>query len=147
MESDMTENLAAGSLLVALSVLIHTAGLIFIAAATPFFARRLGLHNHDIGRTLVMTATVLGLLAVLTLEVWSWALAYFELGATRNFADALYLSTAMFSTIGYGVMDFNPSWRLLTALEGINGFLMIGWSTAYLVRAAARHGPFRDDHQ
>ena len=29
----------------------------------------------------------------------------------------------------------------------INGFLMIGWSTAYLVAAATRHGPFRrGDH-
>ena len=33
--------------------------------------------------------------------------------------------------------------RLLTALEGINGFLLIGWSTAYLVSASIRHGPFR----
>ena len=34
----------------------------------------------------------------------------------------------------------------MTALEGINGFLMIGWSTAYLVRASTRHGPFRKEH-
>ena len=50
----------------------------------------------------------------------------------------------MFSTIGYGELAFDPSWRLLTALEGINGFIMIGWSTAYLVRASTLHGPFRD---
>ena len=94
-----------------------------------------------------MTATVLGILGVLTLEVWSWALAYTALGATDGFGDALYLSTSMFSTIGYGPISFNPGWRLLTALEGINGFILIGWSTAYLVRASTRHGPFRkDDH-
>jgi len=72
----MLQNLAAGSALVALSVLIHTAGLILIAAATPIVARRLGLRGHDIGRTLLMTATVLGILTVLTVEVWTWALAY-----------------------------------------------------------------------
>ncbi len=142
----MLQNLFAGSGLVALSVLIHTAGLILIATATPLLARRLGFHNHDVGRTLVMTGTVLGILAILTLEVWSWAIAYLLLGVTSNFGDALFLSTAMFSTSGSGEIHPNPNWRLLTALEGINGFLMIGWSTAYLVRASTRHGPFRREH-
>ncbi|HKU54020.1 MAG TPA: potassium channel family protein [Rhizomicrobium sp.] len=139
----MLQNLAAGSGLVALTVLIHTIGLILVASATPRLARRLGFHNHDVGRTLVMTGTVLGILAILTIEIWSWALAYTALHATSDFPDALYLSTAMFSTIGYGAIPLAPAWRLLTALEGINGFLMIGWSTAYLVAAATRHGPFR----
>ena len=142
----LIQNLAAGSGLVAFTVLIHTGGLILIATAMPSFTRRLGLHSHDVGRTLAMTAMVLGILGILTLEVWSWALAYWGLGATTSFADALYLSTAMFSTIGYGETAIHPGWRLLTALEGINGFLMIGWSTAYLVRASTRHGPFRTEH-
>lgn len=141
----MLHNLFAGSLLVAFSVLIHTSGLIALGAVVPFFVRRLGWHSHDIGRTLAMTATVMGLLGILTLEVWTWALAYDALGATTRFADALSLSTAMFSTVGYGDLSFDPNWRLLTALEGINGFLLIGWSTAFLVRASTRHGPFRSN--
>jgi hypothetical protein len=32
---------------------------------------------------------------------------------------------------------------MLAALEGINGFLLIGWSTAYLIAAGIRVGPFR----
>jgi len=139
----MLQNLAAGTALASLTVLIHTVGLIVIARATPWLARLLRLHSHDVGRTLVMTGTVIGLLAILTLEVWSWAVAYSLLGVVHGFEDALSLSTAMFSTIGYGELRFDPSWRLLTALEGINGFLMIGWSTVYLVRAAILHGPFR----
>ena len=143
----MLRNLVFGSALAALTVLIHTGGLILIAAITPPLARRLGLHNHDVGRTLVMTGTVLGILGILTLEIWAWALAYVWLDVTANFGDALSLSTDMFSTIGYGDIPVSPAWRLTTALEGINGFLMIGWSTAYLVAAATRHGPFRrGDH-
>ena len=143
----MLQNLVSGSALVAFTVLIHTAGLILIAAVTPPLARWFGFHNHDVGRTLVMTGTVLGILAVLTVEIWSWALAYIWLGVTAGFNDALILSTAMFSTIGYGEIHIAPAWQLITALEGINGFLMIGWSTAYLVAAATKHGPFRrGDH-
>lgn len=142
----MLQNLAVGTILVALTVLIHTAGLVAIAAATPRLARWLRLHNHDVGRTMVMTGTVVGILAVLTLEVWSWAVAYDLIGVTHSFEDALSLSTDVFSTIGYGDLAYDHTWRLLTALEGINGFLMIGWSTAYLVRASTLHGPFRREH-
>ena len=144
--SVLSGNLAAGSALAVLTILAHMGGLIIIAVVLPWVARRLGLHTHDVGRTLVMTAAVLGILALLTLEIWAWAIAYVVLGVTADFPDALYLSTAMFSTAGTVASLFHPVWRQLTALEGIIGFLMIGWSTAYLVRAATRHGPFRQDH-
>jgi hypothetical protein len=143
----MFQNLVLGSGLVTLSVIIHTAGLIAVGWMTPLLARGLGFHQHDVGRTLVMAGMVLGILSLLTLEVWSWAIAYAAVHATGSFADALFLSTTSFSTLGYGAVVFDPAWRLLTALEGINGFLLIGWSTAFLVRASTRHGPFRsDDH-
>ena len=129
----MAQNLIAGTLLVAATVLIHTAGLLLLARATTPLARLLGFHKHDLGRSLVMTGSVLALFLLHTLEVWLWAGTYLWLGAVGNFVDAL----------GYdGSEGLSPSWRLLSALEGINGFLLIGWSTAYLVGAATRHGPF-----
>jgi Na+/melibiose symporter-like transporter len=143
MDFDMFANLTIGSSLVALTVLIHTVGLLFLARLTPWIAKRLGLHNHDMGRSLVMMMSVLGIFALHTIEVWLWATAYMLLNATSGFADALNLSTAMFSTVGYGQINIATSWRLLTALEGINGFILIGWSTAYLVGVSTRHGPFR----
>ena len=143
----MSEDLAVGSALVALTVLMHTAGLMGLADLTPRLARSLGFHNHRLGQAMVMTGSVLGIFALHTAEVWLWAFAYAAAGATHFFADALDLSTAMFSTVGYGDVHVAPAWRLLTALEGINGFILIGWSTAYLVAASTRHGPFRKgDH-
>lgn len=139
-------NLAAGTALAAITVLLHTVGLIVIAAVSLRVAQRLGMHANDVGRTFMMAVVVMGILGALTLEVWTWAAAYAALGVTRTFPDALWFSTAMFSTLGYGGSVFDPNWRLLSALEGINGFLVIGWSTAYLVRAATRHGPFREGH-
>jgi len=133
--------------LVALTVLIHTAGLIGLAWLTPPLARGLGFHAHRLGQAMVMTGSVLAIFALHTAEVWLWAFAYAAIGATAGFADALDLSTAMFSTIGYGDIHVPAAWRLLTALEGINGFILIGWSTAYLVAVSTRHGPFRKgDH-
>lgn len=139
----MAQNLLAGTVLVALTVLIHTGGLLALARLTPPLALSLGFHNHDLGRSLMMTGSVLGLFLLHTIEVWLWAGAYLGLEAVSSFPDALDLSTAMFSTLGYdGSETLSPNWRLLSALEGINGFLLIGWSTAYLIGAATRHGPF-----
>jgi hypothetical protein len=139
----MAANLLGGTGLVAATVMIHTLGLLLLARLTPLLARRLGFHNNDAGRTLVMTGSVLGIFLLHTLEVWLWAAAYAWL-TTQAFSEALDLSTAMFSTLGYGGgVAAPPQWRLLSALEGINGFILIGWSTAYLVGVATRHGPFR----
>ena len=143
----MLPNLTIGSLLVTLTVLIHTAGLVALSRITPWFGHRLGLHGHDIGRAVIMTASVLGIFVLHTMEIWLWAAAFASLQVTSNFLNALNLSTAMFSTVGYGQSTVAASWRLLTALEGIDGFILIGWSTAYLVGVATRHGPFRkSDH-
>jgi len=136
-------NLGLGSVVIGLTVLIHTVGLMLLS----FLMLRLivwsRLHRHSFGRTLALIASVLGLFFLHTIEVWTWAAVYLELGILPSFEEALYFSTVTFSTVGYGDIVPPPGWRLLCALEGINGFLLIGWSTAYLVGASTRYGPFR----
>jgi hypothetical protein len=68
---------------------------------------------------------------------------YVLIGAVGSFEPALYFSTVMFSTVGYGDVQPVAHWRQFTALEAVDGFLLIGWSIAYLVAASTRHGPFR----
>jgi hypothetical protein len=90
-----------------------------------------------------MVTTVLGLFLLHTVEIWVWAVLLLATRAVVPFQDALYYSTVTFSTVGSGDIVVGPRWRLLASLEGINGFILIGWSTAYLVSASTRHGPFR----
>ncbi|WP_288142541.1 ion channel [Mesorhizobium sp.] len=90
-----------------------------------------------------MIIVVVALFAVISVEIWIWAGLYLWLGVLHDFETALYFSTVTFSTIGYGDVVPGYDWRILAALEGINGFLLIGWSTAYLVAAGTRVGPFR----
>jgi Ion channel. len=91
---------------------------------------------------LVMVGMAFGLFAVVSVEVWLWTLCYLILSVTPDFESALYLSTITYSTVGCGDVIPAKAWRLLSALEGVIGFLMIGWSTAYLVTAGTRFGPF-----
>ena len=128
--------------MVSLSVLAHTFGLMAITRLMAHVSARFRMHGRR-SRVVAMVSVVIGLFALITAEVWAWALAYLALRAVPDLESALYLSTATFSTVGYGDVVAHSDWRLLAAIEGIDGFLLIGWSTAYLVAAGTRVGPFK----
>ncbi|HEY7750640.1 MAG TPA: ion channel [Aestuariivirgaceae bacterium] len=138
----MILNLAAGTLVIAITVLIHTLGLIGVTRTMAWLVDHFRMHGRR-SRILAMVTVVFGLFAILTVEVWLWALCYMILGAFTDFSTALYFSTVTFSTLGFGDVVPTESWRLFAALEAVNGFLLIGWSTAYLIAASTRIGPFR----
>ena len=135
-------NLALGTLMISLTVVIHTFGLMGVTHAMSWVTDRIRLHGHR-SRMLAMNTVVIGVFAVLTAEVWLWAAGFSLIGVVDDFETALYFSTITFSTVGYGDVVPHPEWRMLAALEGVNGFLLIGWSTAYLVAAGMRVGPFK----
>jgi len=138
----MIANLLVGTAMISLTVVIHTFGLMAVTRAMGIMTDVLRLRGRR-SHVVAMIAAVIGIFGVLTVEVWLWAACYYALGIVGDFETALYFSTATFSTVGYGDIVAGEDWRLLTALEGVNGFLLIGWSTAYLVAAGIRVGPFR----
>lgn len=81
---------------------------------------------------------VLGLMAIHTVEVWLYAVAYLSLDALPDLETALYFSTSSFTTIGYGDVVLDRRWRLVAAIEGANGLLLFGWSTAFLISITSR---------
>jgi hypothetical protein len=142
----MLGTLMVGTLVICLTVLVHIAGLVTVTHIATNTRTHWKLHGFG-SRVLLMVGVVLGLFAIVTIEIWLWTATYLLVGVSSELKAALYLSTITFSTVGYGdVVPAHP-WRLLAALEGVTGFLMIGWSTAYLVTASTRIGPFRaGDH-
>ena len=118
------------------TVLFHLVGLaalVKLLRSHSRFFRRLRIMPL----TLLMTAT-LGIIAIHTLEIWAFALLYLELGALHGFEEALYFSTVTYSTIGYGDIVMPHGWRILGAIEGAAGIIMLGWSTAFLVSLLTR---------
>ena len=138
----LATNLALGTLMISLTVVIHTFGLMGVTHVMSWVTDRIRLHGHR-SRLLAMNTVVIGVFAVLTAEVWLWAASFTLIGVVDDFETALYFSTITFSTVGYGDVVPHPEWRMLAALEGVNGFLLIGWSTAYLIAAGMRVGPFK----
>jgi len=138
----MLSNLTVGAAVILITVLIHTAGLIGITHAMAWLVGHFRMHGRR-SRVVAIVTVVLGLFAILTVEVWLWAICYLAVGAFKDLETSLYFSTVTYSTLGFGDVLPAAGWRLLSALEAVNGFLVIGWSTAYLVGASTRVGPFR----
>ncbi len=139
----MLVNLVLGAFVISLTVVIHTWGLIVITHVMSQLTARFRTHGRR-SRVLAMVSIVIGIFCVMTVEVWLWAAFHYGLGVVgSDFETALYFSTVAFSTLGFGDVIPVAEWRLFAALEGVNGFLLIGWSTAYLIAAGIRVGPFR----
>lgn len=72
------------------------------------------------------------------MEIWLYAAVYMLLGAFPKFEPALYFSTVTYASIGYGDVLMPHPWRILGAIEGAVGIIMLGWSTAFLVSLLAQ---------
>ncbi|KQY13109.1 ion transporter [Rhizobium sp. Root73] len=80
---------------------------------------------------------VVGFVIAHLIEIVIWALAYKLTGELKDFEEALYFSAITFATIGYGDVTLERKWRLASALEGVNGILLFGWTTAFLFKVSA----------
>ena len=140
----MPANLLIGAIVILATFLIHAAGLVALTDFLSRAHRRLGPYKR-MAEILAMLLMVLGLFGIIMIEVAVWAMVFDWLGVVGDFSTALYFSTSNFATIGFGDIVPEHQWRLLAAIEGIGGFLLIGWSSAYLVSAGVRVGPFRKD--
>ena len=141
----MILNFAVATLMVGLTVTIHFFGLLGLL----WFLRRRGhrfrAHESWTGQGAAILFVVLGLVAVITVEIWLYAILFVAVGALPDFEAALYFSTTSFTTLGYGDVVLDAKWRLVGAIEGANGLLLFGWSTAFLISVTARMRSFEHD--
>lgn len=76
---------------------------------------------------------VLVMANVSMLEVLLWAFAYMALGEIKELEAAFYFSMVTFTTLGYGDIVLDQSWRLLASFQAATGIIMFGWTTAILM--------------
>jgi voltage-gated potassium channel Kch len=134
----MFANFALASLMVGLTVCIHFGGLLALMWLLRTRGHRFRAHEHVARVAALLVVVVLGLVAIHTVEIWLYAAAYLAAGALPDFETALYFSTTSFTTIGYGDVVLDRHWRLFGAIEGANGLLLFGWSTAFLLSVIQR---------
>ena len=141
------ENWIWGLSLIALTMAIHGRGVLWIALADASIRVRIEHQNrlrwrHLLEFTVGLIGVVGLLLAVLHgIEAALWAAAYWSLGALNSPADAILYSIDSISTRGASGLVLERHWRLMGALEAVDGMLLFGISTAYLFTVMQTYWP------
>lgn len=141
----MLAELFAATAMVLVTVFIHAVGLLLLARLARMEAgeeRKLNIKPLSLAGVSFMMTIVLGLFALHAVEIWLYAALYLELGAIETLRQAVYFSTQTYAAIGFGDDLLDPDWHLLAAIEGINGVILLGWSTAFFVTTMRRLGHF-----
>jgi len=87
------------------------------------------------------------LLAVLhAIECAIWAAAYWWLDALDSFLDALLYSVDSMSTRGASGLVLHRHWRMMGALEAVDGMLLFGVSAAYIFAVMQTYWSTLSDH-
>ncbi len=101
--------------------------------------RRVGRAGVSFWNDVAIVAVAMSFaLAAHLVEIALWAVLFMMCGEFPEFATAFYHSAVNYSTLGYGDVVMTPSWRLLGPLEGANGMLMFGVSTAMIFAVIQR---------
>ena len=75
------------------------------------------------------------------IEAALWAAAYWWLGALNSPADAILYSLDSISTRGASGLILEHQWRLMGALEAVDGMLLFGISTAFVFTVMQAYWP------
>ena len=132
----MLLQLSLATLMVVTILLIHLIGLAVLIRILRSHSRI--FREVRVMPLMLLIVASLGIIAIHSIEIWAYALAYWQLRAFADFEQALYFSTVTYSTIGYGDVTMPHQWRILGAIEGAAGIILLGWSTAFLVSMLTR---------
>jgi voltage-gated potassium channel Kch len=123
--------------MVTLTVIVHLTGLALLLALLRRH-RANAWKSRMIADMIAVVSAAFGLFVLHTIEIWTWAIAYHLLGLLRGWEEAIYFSTTTYVTIGYGDVVLGREGRLLGAIEGANGIILLGWSTAFFFNIVDR---------
>jgi hypothetical protein len=127
--------------LIAATVLIHYEVLNKVSRTVPRI-RFTSLRGR-------MLLVITGIFIAHLIEIALYAAAYYlmeeyiGLGAiggarTEGWMDYFYFSSTSYTTLGVGDLYPSGPMRLVSGIESLNGFVLIGWSTSFTFLAMQR---------
>jgi hypothetical protein len=116
-----------------LTVLIHSFGLFAIRSAIHFMLVGIDERRHFFflfGS--VISSVALALAALHAIEAGLWAIVYLLLGAMTDPGPAMLFSLEAMTTYGHSDLMLALHWRMMGAIEALNGVILFGLTTAFL---------------
>jgi hypothetical protein len=123
---------AAGGLIVVMAV-VHGAGVVAIAHGLGLDRNRPKVRRFHPRTVAILSAVALLLFVLHVVEIGLFGLFYVAVGAVPDLEHGLFYSASAYATLAQPQGSFPLEWRLVGALEGVAGFLLLGWSTAFFV--------------
>ncbi len=115
--------------------IVWTAKILGLARAT--FSRKASRFVLFVGLAALACAVYVGL------EAGVWAALFVWLGAVPDWHDAMLYSLGAITSYGHDPILLADRWRLLGAIEAVNGLIVFGLTTAFLYAAIHEVWPLR----
>ncbi len=128
----MIINIAIGSLMILLTTIIHSEGMMLAIRSTRAHMKRDVSPRKS---TYLIALIILIMFLTTIVEIACWAVVFLFTGAIKGLEPTLYFTAVTYTSLGYGDIVLDSSRRILGAFAAANGILMFGWSTALIVAA------------
>ncbi len=129
-----------GAFLICLTVIIHAVCLDFLMTRMTLDQNAVRLRFGRYWKLPILIFAVLGVFCAHIIQIWLWAGFYLlvEVDALPDLEAALYFSTSCFTTVGFGDIVLDDEWRLVSSFQSANGFILFGWSTAFIFEVMSK---------
>lgn len=119
--------------LIVTTVLFHVTGFSFINHRVDSLANNPTIHRHRASAFMLVIAAATLLASVMhAAEAGIWSGAYRFLGALPDNKTAMLYSLNAMTSYGHEDLKLEDHWRLLGAIEALNGWMLFGLTTAFL---------------
>jgi hypothetical protein len=134
----MLQQLLFALAVASMTIVVHATGTVRIVVPLAGVWRRREGHPTSARTVLILTRLVGGLLVLHLAETAVWAAAFRAAGVMPTFESSFCYSLESYTTVGYGNLVPQESWRLVGPVESAVGIMMFGWSTGIIVAAVQR---------
>jgi MFS superfamily sulfate permease-like transporter len=135
-------NWACSLPLVMLTVIFHVIGLgLFNVQMIRLEEKIEGRRRYEATFVIVMGVTTVWTTILIGIEAGVWATAYRILGAIPDSRTAMLYSLSAITTYGHSEIFLAEHWRLMGALEALNGIMLFGLTTAFMYGMIQRVWP------
>ena len=136
----LTAAISLGSLILVTLVLFHGMGVHYILAYHKGGVLRLrsGRPHHLMAVALFASAIFL-LLTLHIAGVIAWSVILTNLGLIAHAKDAIYFCANAYTTLGYGTVDLDSNYRIISPIIGISGLFTFAWTTSAMVGIVQTH--------
>ena len=134
---------AWGMPLLMFTVVFHVCVFVLIVKALVF-----KVHSERSARNLAhffvaIALTALCAAALHGLEAAAWAFLYIQVGAMSDLSTSMLYSLSAITSYGHSEVFLEQRWKLLGAIEAMNGLILFGLTTAFLFAAIEEVRPVR----